>query len=214
MQFTANTYKYGANVASGDIDGDGIFEIITGAGPGPQNPGEVNIFDRTGSKIVGFTVGYNGATYKYGINIASGDFDGDGQYEVVTGTGAGPENPSYVKIFTYDSAAQQMVDSGIELLAYDTLYGVEIAVGDVDDDGVAELITAPGAGNTNTGIIRIWDIDTSMGAGQWSAALTKEFTAESYYKYSVNITSADINGDGFDEIITGAGPDRTSRDTI
>jgi hypothetical protein len=31
-------------VAAGDIDEDGISEIITGTGPGPKNDGRVRIF--------------------------------------------------------------------------------------------------------------------------------------------------------------------------
>jgi hypothetical protein len=41
--------KYAATVASGDIDGDGISEIIAGAGPDPKNKAWVRIFKGDGS---------------------------------------------------------------------------------------------------------------------------------------------------------------------
>lgn len=210
-EFTANAYKYGVNVAAGDLDGDGEYEVITGAGPGSDNPAEVGVFDSAGNKMSGITA----FTYKYGVNVASGDIDGDGKYELITGAGTGSRNPAAVKVYVYDSSTASLVDSGIVLNAYSNLrYGVRVAAGDVDGDGKSEIITAPGAGKDNKGIIKIWKVETEAGAGYWRASLYKEFTAIYSQKYSVSVAGGDINGDGIDEIITGAGPHKSALDQV
>ena len=202
VEFIANEYRYGVNVASGDIDGDGIDEIITAPGPSKKNPAEVNIFDRNGKHLVGLDIA--AYEYNFGANVASADFDGDGYYEVVTGPGAGDKIPSHVKVFVYDSVEQKLIDSGINFLAYGNKYGAKVATGDVDSDGIPEIITAPGHGATNLNSslsdVKIWKVDISLGMGQWSSALFKEFKVS---QYTESIASGDINGDGYDEIITG-----------
>ena len=78
--------KYGLNIAVGDVDGDGMPEIITSAGPGPDNPAIVKIWKKDGqnlSELHNF-VAFDGS---YGANIAAGDIDGDGKAEIITGTG-------------------------------------------------------------------------------------------------------------------------------
>jgi hypothetical protein len=212
VEFYAHSYMYGVNIASGDVDGNGIDEIITAPGPGSGNPAEIRIFDNNGAPLPNLNV--TAFTNDYGANVASADFDGDGHYEVITGTGQNKANSAYVKIYVYDPATQDLVDSGIDLYPYNMQYGVNVAAGDVDGDGVPELITSPGSGSKNRGIVRIWSIDTSAGTGQWSVALVKEFTVQAEYKYSVTIASGDVNGDGLDEIITGDGPHSKARDVV
>ncbi len=169
VSFLAHGYKYGVNVASGDIDGDGIDEIITGVGPGPQNPAEVKVFDRNGNQLTGLSV--TAYEYKYGVNVASADFDGDGIDEIITGAGPGPQNPAEVKVFVYDSLEQRFIDSGVDFTAYDTKYGVKVTAGDADGDGIPEIITERGPGPTYIRDIKIWKVDTSSSdIGQWSAS--------------------------------------------
>ncbi len=210
--FIAHKYNYGAEVAAGDIDSDGIDEIITAPGPGAGNPAEINIFDNIGRPIN--QLSFTANQYRYGAYVASGDLDADGRYEIIIGAGAGAMNPAEVKVFTYDPLTDSLTDSGIQLLAYDTGYGVRVAAGDIDADGIDEIITAPGPGKTNTGLIRIWKADTSQGQGQWSTKFLSEFTVHSRYGYSVSIACGDTNGDSADEIITGEGPHPKAKDTI
>jgi len=212
VSFLSHGYGYGVNVTAGDINCDGVDEIITAPGPGPDSPSEINIFDANGNAMPAMHI--DSFSYNYGTTIASADFDGDGHFEVLAGAGAGAENPAYVKVFVYDSANNKMIDSGVDLLAYDTGYGVKVAAGDVDNDGIPEIITVPGPGEYYKGNVKIWDIDTSLGAGNWIASLSNEFTIASAYGYSVNVASGDINGDGYNEIITGAGPHRKARDGV
>jgi hypothetical protein len=89
----AQTLRSGITVASGDINGDGTDEIITGAGPG-GGP-HVRIFDRQGN-VIGQFFAY-AQTLRSGITVASGDINGDGTDEIITG--AGPGGGPHVRIF-------------------------------------------------------------------------------------------------------------------
>ncbi len=211
--FAANqNYYYGTDVAAGDINGDGLDEIITAPGPGVSSLAMIRIFDRNRNLMPDLSI--TAFNYTYGAKVASADFDNDGYYEVIAGTGPDNTNPAYVKIYVYDPATMGLVDSGIDLFPYSSNYGVNIASGDVNGDGVPELITSPGPGRRNSGVVKIWSIDASQGVGQWDANLLQEFTVQAEYRYSVTLASADVNGDGFDEIITGDGPHRSARDVI
>ena len=53
---------------------------------------------------------------KYGLALASADFDGDWKDEIVVGTGHGPKNPSRTKILQYDGT--RFVDTGIDVRAF------------------------------------------------------------------------------------------------
>ena len=214
--FNAHDYTYGVNVAAGDVDGDGFDEVITAPGPGETNPSEIRVYDRYGSELTGLNI--NSTNTYYGVNVASADINGDGYYEIITGTGVGRDNPAIVRVFLYNPQTQGYLDSGLYLRPYGTKtkgqYGVKVAAGDVDGDGFPEIITVAGSGSNDAGIVKIWQIDTSSGVGHWNAFMLKEFMADSNQKDSVNLASGDVNGDGLDEIIAGAGPDLNDTGTV
>ena len=89
-------FRGGVNVTTGDIDGDGKDEIITGAGPG-GGP-HVRLFD-SGGKVLGQFFAYN-KNFRGGVNVASGDVDNDGLAEIITG--AGPGGAPHVIAFETD----------------------------------------------------------------------------------------------------------------
>ncbi|HYH67552.1 MAG TPA: FG-GAP-like repeat-containing protein, partial [Urbifossiella sp.] len=73
--------------------------------------------------------------------------------------------------------------------------GVEVAVGDLDGDGKAEVVTGTGAGGGP--VVRVFRSDGSLTAG--FAAYGTDFRG------GVFVAAGDLDGDGRAEIITGAG---------
>jgi len=156
------TVNYGANAACGDIDGDGIDEIITGAGPGPVFGPHVRAFNVDGAAATAIPAvsffAYD--TNRFGVNVSCGDIDGDGFDEIVTGAGPGEMFASHVRAFDYD-AFRVAAMPGVSFFAYGQAlsYGVNVACGDVDGDGVDEIVTAPGPGEGDgyTALVRGWN---------------------------------------------------------
>lgn len=133
----ASDYTGGVNVAVGDVDSDGIDEIVTGTNPGSTT--HVRVFEKNGQPIGGFFA-YGG--YYTGVNVATADMDGDGMDEIVTGTG--PGSTSHIKVFKLDG---RLID---DFLSYPGYYvGSDVAGGDVDGDGNDEIITSPVIGTAH-----------------------------------------------------------------
>ena len=78
----------GVDVAAADLTGDGVAEIITGAGPG-GGP-HVRAFSLAGGVVteVASFFAYDPA-FPGGVDVAAADLTGDGVAEIITGAGPG-----------------------------------------------------------------------------------------------------------------------------
>lgn len=164
-----------------DLDSNGQFEIMIGAfkGYAPQ----VQIFNTQG-KLLGIFLAYD-KNFKGGLSIASADIDGDGQKDIITG--AGPGGGPEVRVF--DKRGKLIT----KFLAYDKRFkgGISVASGDVDGDGLNEIITSPGAGGGPH--VRIFNASGQV-KGQFMAY-------DNNYTKGVKVLVDDLNNDNISEIL-------------
>jgi hypothetical protein len=202
------TNQFGVNVAAADLDGNGVDEIVTGPGPGEVFGPHVRGWVYDGTAVIPlvnvsfFAYGAN----QFGINVAAGDVDGDGIDEIVTGPGPGPMYGPHVRGWNVDGWSVDPVP-GLGFMAYGTdRFGAVVACGDVDGDGIDEILTAPGPSVTFGSHIRGWSYDGSAAAPlpglsffAWGSTLPR---------FGARVAAdADLDGNGRADIVVGAGPD-------
>ncbi len=203
------TLKFGVNVTAGDLDRDGRDEIITGAGPGAVFGPHVRAFHYDGAGAITSMAGVSYFAYgtlKFGVNITAGDIDGDGYDEIISGAGPGAVFGPHVRGWNVDGGTAAPL-SAVSFMAYGTnKFGVNVACGDVDGDGVDEIITAPGPSGLFAAHVRGWNYDgTSLEA---LPGLNFFALPEASARFGARVfASADLDGDGRDEIVVGGGPD-------
>lgn len=132
-------FKGGVKVAVGDVDGNGTKEIVTGAGSG-GGP-HIRVFDMDGNVINQFFA-YN-QDFRGGVNIATGDLNGDGKEEIV----ASIEKDSLPTVRIFNNTGLMTGN----FFAYEPqyLFGVNVSIGDANNDGKNEIITGLGAGGSS-----------------------------------------------------------------
>ncbi|MFA6511906.1 MAG: VCBS repeat domain-containing M23 family metallopeptidase [Patescibacteria group bacterium] len=132
----AESFHGGLDVATGDVNGDGVEEIITGAGPG-GGP-HVRIFNNTGKVLKQFFA--YGESSRHGVRVAAADMTGDGIAEIITGPAVN-ESPN-VRVFRSDGTLLN------QFLAYAETFrgGIDVAAHAATDVSPAVIITGAGSG--------------------------------------------------------------------
>jgi hypothetical protein len=193
---------FGMRVALGDVDGDGVDEIVTGPGPGPEYGPAVRVIEADGTVLSRLSFMAYG-TLRYGVNVACGDVDGDGIDEIITGAGPGTMFGPHVRGWNADGTEASAVP-GLSFLAYGTSrFGVNVACGDLDGDGMDEIVTGAGPGAVFGPHVRAWNHDGGPGVAPIPGI---SFLAYGTSRFGVNVACGDLDGDGQDEIVTGPGP--------
>lgn len=135
----AQSFTKGVFVSIGDIDGDGVSEIVTGAGRGGDP--EVRIYTTEGTLLNTFHA-YN-KNFHGGVRVVAFDLDADGKSEIITapGPGGGPE----VRIFSPDGNIQK------RFFAFDIDFrgGVNISAGNLGPHGEPRIVTGSGLGGSH-----------------------------------------------------------------
>lgn len=131
------SFRGGVFVALGDVNGDGADDVITGTGVG-GGP-RVTVFDgRSHAKLADFFA-YE-ASFRGGVLVAAADVDGDRRAEIITGTG--PGGGPRVRVMRLNGTPVH------DFFAYESSFrgGVKVGGGDLDGDGIGDVLSGTGAG--------------------------------------------------------------------
>lgn len=194
-QFLAygKSFKGGINIAVADFEGDGNKEII--ASPQSGSP-RIMVFGKRGGKWKQITPSFLAfsSKIKTGINIISGDFDGDGKDEIAATPGRG--SISQVKVFGL--RGDRIKEVMPQFAPFGNLFkgGINLASGDINGDWKDEIIASPASQGSSS--VRVFDF---YNYGKRRLLIPPFFAFDKNLRSGANLGTGDFNGDGKSEII-------------
>ncbi|MEO0802068.1 MAG: FG-GAP-like repeat-containing protein [Cyanobacteria bacterium J06642_2] len=215
---------FGEVLTTGDFNGDGRDDIATsahftgavqinyGSSSGIRNDSSRQVFTRDTPGILGT------ADTSFGDALAAGDVNGDGFDDLIIGVPnsidierAGTFHVLYGRSNGLSATNSQLIGQffgGVDDQAGDR-FGGTVAVGDVNGDGVDDVVVAATGRNSGAGAVYVYE-----GSQGQNLPFTnpKILTKSSLFGgaslpgdiFGSSLEVKDINGDGFDEIVIGA----------
>lgn len=178
-------------VAAADVNGDSVPDIL--CAPGPGLAPVVKIFDGFTFELIR-EIPVLTPTFRGGVNFALGDVLGTTAPELIVAPGAG--HLPRVEVYDPTTIAAPLVT----FLAYSSSFrrGVRVTTINSDATGKREVAVAPQSGGGS--LVKIFDTAVAVPV----VIKTVQAYAASYGG-GVFIASGDVNNDGRDELIVGAG---------
>jgi hypothetical protein len=191
-------------VATGDVTGDGVDDVIVGTGPGVAN--RIEVFDGRTFQPVFSTQPFE-PTYTGGVFVAAGDVTRDGIADVIVAPdeGGGPR----VEVFQGGTAGFPLVANFFGIDDDNFRGGARVTVADLNGDGTPDLIVAAGSGGGPR--IAFFDgltvvAENGRGVGGLRKLFNDIFVFEQTLRDGVFVSAGDFDGDGFADLAVGGGP--------
>lgn len=201
-----STYVGGVRVATIDLNGNGILDAIYGTGPGVIT--QVRAIDGA-TGVVLFQVQPFESAFLGGVYVSAGDLTGDGRPNIVVS----PDEGGGPRVQVYDLLSGQLIADFFGIDDPDFRGGARTAVGDLNGDGRPDLAVAAGFGGGPR--VAIYDGRSVVNPLTGLVRLVPDFFVfEPQLRNGAFIAIADINGNGFGDLIAGAGPGGGPRVTI
>lgn len=208
-QFLAyeSTFRGGVRVTLGDVDGDDVQEIITA--PGPGRVGEVRVFELDGTERVAYRTLPFGPAWRGGVEVASGDVDGNGRDDIVAARSRGNGE---VAVFVSVDATDPIADAAYRrIIPFGPRFngGASVTVADVGTfaagaltngavpDGRVEIVIGNGSGARS--LVQVYDVSATPRV----VATVQPFPAA--FRAGVNVSAGRITADTIDDIIVASG---------
>ena len=152
----------------------------------------------TGADLVGPTTVLDG--FGGGVFLAAGDVDRDGRAELTVSADAG--GGTRVTLYRVGGGSLAAVTNFFAFGDSGFRGGSRVAMGDVNRDGAADLIVGAGLGGGPR--VAVYDGD-SLASGQPGRLVPDFFALDPALRSGVFVTAADLDGDGYADVIYSTG---------
>jgi hypothetical protein len=194
----------GVYVAAGDLNGDQVPDLVItpDEGGGPR----CRVFSgKDGFAPLADFLGIADPNFRGGARAAVGDVNGDGFGDLIVaaGFGGGPRVAGWDGRTLRPGATPAPVFADFFAFEQTLRNGVFIAAGDVDGDGLADLVIGGGPG----GGPRVLVLSGRALVGGQQLALGDFFAGDPDTRGGVRVAAKDLNADGRSDVIVGSGED-------
>ncbi len=198
---------FGTSTAAGDVNGDGLADVVVGAphnsGMGIPTPGKAFAFLGPAlASVLPLTNPSPCTLSGFGRHVATGDVDGDGFSDVlVAPTSGGACTPGSGENGAFVFLGPGLA-SGLSVIESTGLWMGPFSTGDVNGDGFADVV----AGTNDPYLPPFWsgEVRVYLGPALASFLSATEPVPEANARFGSALSTGDVNGDGFDDVLAGA----------
>ena len=170
-------------IATGDCDGDGVIEVVWGAGLSSSGKDALMVGD-----VLTGTLKWNGQDLDGPFRVAAGDLDGDGTMDIVSASASTNSGYNGGIAMVFNGRTRQL-EWSTPPTTWAFASNVAVTVGQLDDDPALELLVAGGSYNA-----LLTSYDGATHEVEWTSPAIGQGSL-------VKVSAKDVDGDGKDEII-------------